>query len=150
MKLLRRPARLALLAALDIALHARARPVSSRALAARLELPPRRLEAPLQALVRAGILKSVRGPSGGYELARERRRICLGEIVGAVLRHEAETEGEAAERPLALESALEPMIADAEARALETLDRITLDDLYARAVGQGAGGKGDVSGDFTI
>jgi Rrf2 family iron-sulfur cluster assembly transcriptional regulator len=149
-KLLRRPARLALLAALDIALHARARPVSSRALATRLDLPPRRLEAPLQALVRAGILKSVRGPAGGYELARERRRICLGEIVGAVLQHEAETEGEDVVRPLALESALEPMIAEAEARALETLDRITLDDLYARAVGEGAGGEDDVPGDFAI
>jgi len=149
-KLLRRPARLALLAALDIALHARARPVSSRALAARLELPPRRLEAQLQAMVRAGILKSVRGPSGGYELARERRRICLGEIVGAVLREEAEAEAEGAERPLALESVLEPMIAEAEMRALETLDRITLDDLYARAVGEGAGGKRDLAGDFAI
>jgi Rrf2 family protein len=147
-KLLRRPARLALLAALDIALHARARPVSSRALAARLELPPRRLEAQLQAMVRAGILKSVRGPSGGYELARERRRICLGEIVGAVLREEAEAAG--VERPLALECVLEPMIAEAEMRALETLDRITLEDLYARAVGEGVGGKRDVAGDFAI
>ena len=44
-------------------------------------LPPRHLETLLQALVRAGILKGVRGPRGGYELARERRRITVGEIV---------------------------------------------------------------------
>jgi DNA-binding IscR family transcriptional regulator len=55
MSLLPRPARLAVLAALDIALHARARPVSSRALAARHDLPPRHLESMLQAMVRAGI-----------------------------------------------------------------------------------------------
>jgi Rrf2 family transcriptional regulator, iron-sulfur cluster assembly transcription factor len=35
----------------------------------------------LQGLVRAKILKGVRGPRGGYELARERRRITVGEIV---------------------------------------------------------------------
>ena len=35
----------------------------------------------LQALVRHGILKGVRGPRGGYELARERRRITAGDIV---------------------------------------------------------------------
>jgi hypothetical protein len=35
-------------------------------------------------------------------------------------------------------------------RALETLDRITLEDLYARAVGEGVGGKRDVAGDFAI
>ena len=34
----------------------------------------------LQALVRAGILRGVRGPRGGYRLARERRRISVREI----------------------------------------------------------------------
>ena len=35
----------------------------------------------LQGLVHAKILRGVRGPRGGYELARERRRITVGEIV---------------------------------------------------------------------
>lgn len=39
-------------------------------------------------MVRAGILKSVRGPAGGYELARERRRLDVGEIVRVALRAE--------------------------------------------------------------
>ena len=34
-----------------------------------------------QKLVRAGILSGVRGPRGGYLLARERRRISLGEWI---------------------------------------------------------------------
>ena len=53
--------------------------------AARHNLPPRHLETMLQALVRAGILKGVRGPRGGYEIARERRRITAGDIVRAAM-----------------------------------------------------------------
>ena len=34
----------------------------------------------MQALVHAGILRGVRGPKGGYVLAREKRRIALSEI----------------------------------------------------------------------
>jgi DNA-binding IscR family transcriptional regulator len=45
------------------------------------KLPPRHLETLLQGLVHAKILKGVRGPNGGYELAHERRRITVGEIV---------------------------------------------------------------------
>jgi hypothetical protein len=39
------------------------------------------LETLLQGLVHAKILKGLRGPRGGYQLARERRRITVGEIV---------------------------------------------------------------------
>jgi ribosomal protein S17 len=35
----------------------------------------------LQALVRTGILRGVRGPRGGYELAVERRKLKAGDIV---------------------------------------------------------------------
>jgi DNA-binding IscR family transcriptional regulator len=52
----------------------RAIPVS-RALAKNQRLEPRYLCSELQALVREGILKAVRGPHGGYVLAREQRRI---------------------------------------------------------------------------
>jgi len=48
----------------------------------------------MQALVRAGILKGVRGPRGGYRLARERRRITAGEIVRLVAELEAADEPE--------------------------------------------------------
>ena len=122
MTLLPRAARFALMATLDVALHARGRPVTSKALAARHDLPPRRLESLLQALVRAGILRSVRGPAGGYELARERRRLSLGEIVRVALRVEAEEEGQPAE-PGLLEAVLAPVIAAAEAEALARLRR---------------------------
>lgn len=148
MKLLPRPARFALMATLDVALHARGRPVSSKELAARHELPPRRLETILQALVRAGILKSVRGPAGGYALARERRRLCVGEIVRVALR--AEDDSGADGTPPLLAAVLEPLIAQAEESALTRLDEITLDELHARALAQGFGEKEDAGGDFDI
>ncbi|MEK8093543.1 Rrf2 family transcriptional regulator [Methylocystis sp. IM3] len=145
MRLLPRPARFALMATLDVALHARGRPVSSKELAARHDLPPRRLETLLQTLVRAGILKSVRGPAGGYELARERRRLCVGEIVRVALRAEEEAD----QAPALLVAILEPLIAEAEEATLARLDEITLEDLYARAVAQGFGEKQPTT-DFEI
>src|SRR5260370_27575645 len=71
---------LAIAAVIDVALHGRGRPVSAKALAARHSLPARHLEPVLQALVRVGILKGIRGPRGGYNLARERRRITADDI----------------------------------------------------------------------
>ncbi|GLI93892.1 RrF2 family transcriptional regulator [Methylocystis echinoides] len=144
MKLLPRPAKFAVMATLDVALHARGRPVSSKELAARHDLPPRRLETLLQALVRAGILKSVRGPAGGYELARERRRLCVGEIVRVALRADEELQP----APALLAAVLEPLIAQTEEAALARLDDITLEDLYARAIAQGFGDQ--PTGDFEI
>src|SRR5262245_58407149 len=83
MPLLPRKSILAITAVIDIALNARGRPVAAKALATRHSLPPRHLEPVLQALVRHGILKGVRGPRGGYELARERNRITVDEIMRA-------------------------------------------------------------------
>ena len=83
MALLSRKGLLAIAAVIDVALHGRGRPVSAKALAARHALPARHLEPVLQALVRVGILKGIRGPRGGYELARERRRITADDILRA-------------------------------------------------------------------
>ena len=78
MNLLSRRSLLAIAAVVDVALYARPSPVAAKALAARHHLPPRHLETLLQGLVQANILKGVRGPRGGYELARERRKIIGG------------------------------------------------------------------------
>jgi Rrf2 family iron-sulfur cluster assembly transcriptional regulator len=83
MTLLSRKSVLAVTAVVDVALHGDDGPVSARALAARHKLPPRHLEPVLQALVRAGILKGVRGPLGGYALARARERISADDILQA-------------------------------------------------------------------
>jgi len=147
MSLLPRSARYAVMAALDIALYARGRPVTSKALAARHALAPRRLEGLLQALVRAGILKSVRGPSGGYELARERRRLCVGEILRVAMRADAEYAEPGA---ALLDRVLDPVFAEAEEAALARLDGVTLDELLARAVAAGFGEAQGAGADFEI
>jgi Rrf2 family protein len=54
-----------------------------KALAARHRLPRRHLEPVLQALAREGILKGMRGPGGGSELAGEPRDITAAQIVRA-------------------------------------------------------------------
>jgi len=146
MTLLPRVVRLAVMATLDIGLHARARPVSSKQLAARHDLPPRRLESLLQALVRAGILKSVRGPQGGYELARERRRLTLAEIARAALGAEGAEDEEFAQ----IEKALGFVMDDVEIGLFERLEQATLDDLAARAVKGGHGERADAGADFAI
>src|SRR5262245_9327799 len=71
---------LALEAVIDIAYNARPEPVQAKEITARQGVPQRYLEQVMQQLVRAGVLKGVRGPRGGYRLARERRRISVGEI----------------------------------------------------------------------
>lgn len=71
-------------AVLDIAYHASDMPVQSKEIAKRQGIPRRYLEQVLQHLVHAEILRGVRGPRGGYRLARERRKISIADIVEVV------------------------------------------------------------------
>src|SRR3981189_2033425 len=71
-------------AVLDIAYNGSAAPVRSSEITEREGIPRRYLEPLLQELVREKILIGIRGPSGGYRLARERRRISLGDIIRTV------------------------------------------------------------------
>jgi Rrf2 family transcriptional regulator, iron-sulfur cluster assembly transcription factor len=83
MPLLARKSILAIAAVVEIAINARTRPITAKVLAARYSLPSRHFEPALQALVRDGILRGIRGPRGGYELARERSRISAEQILRA-------------------------------------------------------------------
>lgn len=120
---------LALAAVADIAIHARPSPVAAKALAERLDLPPRHLEALLQGLVHANILKGVRGPRGGYELARERRRITAAAVLRAVSGENGA--GEAPDCQL-VRQVVAPMVGAAERVFLDELETITLDDICRR------------------
>ncbi|HYP58237.1 MAG TPA: Rrf2 family transcriptional regulator [Beijerinckia sp.] len=128
MILLSRRSLLALAAVTDIAMHARPLPVAAKALAARLELPPRHLETLLQTLVRANILKGVRGPRGGYELARERRRITAAEILRAVSSESSLEPGEGPLCPM-IEAVVAPMVEEAGKAFLNELEAMTIDDI---------------------
>jgi Rrf2 family protein len=147
MMLLARRGTLAVAAVLDIALHARPEPVAAKALAGRLELPPRHLEPLLQALVRAGVLRGVRGPKGGYELARERRRISVAEILRAGL---AGPEPQEKAASALIGQVVEPLAAEISESLLDRFAEVTVDDLCARAAKQSCIGKASDSTDFTI
>ncbi len=131
MTVLPRRALLAIAAVLDVALLARANPLAAKELAARHALPPRQFEPLLQDLVRAGILRSARGPRGGYRLARERRRITLGDVARALnLARDAQTP---APGSALLAHVVVPAVAAAGDALLAELDRVTIEDLCRRA-----------------
>jgi len=132
MHLLPRKGVLAIAAVLDIALNARGRPVAARSLASRHRLPPRHLEPVLQALVREGILRGVRGPRGGYELARAENEIAAHEILQAAATMEEQNEPPAAGSAL-LTHVVAPALAKAEEAFAIALAAITVADLTRSA-----------------
>ncbi|QCI65389.1 RrF2 family transcriptional regulator [Phreatobacter stygius] len=133
MSVLSRRGRLAIAAVVDIAIYGRQAPVAAKALAQRHALPPRHLEPLLQGLVRAGILKGLRGPRGGYDIARDRRKISCGEIARAVA---TASEDEPEEIALLVTTVVEPAIAEAERRFFAELDRISIAELCATVEAQ--------------
>ncbi len=149
MILLSRRSQLAIAAVVDVALHARPTPVAAKALAARHNLPPRHLETLLQALVKAGILKGVRGPRGGYELAKERRRITAGEIVRAAMADGAE-DADPAPDSMLVEQVIHPLVEKAGRHFLAELDAVTVDDLCRESGEKGVFEGMAVGADFTI
>jgi Rrf2 family transcriptional regulator, iron-sulfur cluster assembly transcription factor len=131
MSLLPRKGLLAIAAVVDVALNARERPVSSRKLAARHNLPARHLEPVLQALVHEGIFRGVRGPRGGYQLARERRRISVADILRAAATV-ADAENDTPPSRI-LDEVVLPAIADSERVFSTALTRLNLEDMTKRA-----------------
>ena len=138
-------------AVLDIAYHSSAEPVQSREITERQGIPRRYLEQALQNLVRHGVLVGVRGPRGGYRLARERRRITVGEIVRIV--HSAEPEEE--DEEIDLNSALGTMVVrplwqQLQQSIMAQLDQVTVDELCLRANDAGIASEGRAKLDFSI
>ncbi len=149
MNFLSRRSLLAIAAVTDIALHARPMPVSAKALAARHNLPPRYLEPVLQALVRQGILKGVRGPRGGYELSRERRRITAGDIVRIAMSAQDEEAAAPAPESRLAEAVVAPIVQQGTEAFLAELDKVTVEDLCNRAQAE-AVVEATSPADFTI
>lgn len=71
-------------ALLDLSLQPKFGPTSVKAIADRQDLPAPYLEKLLIEMRRAGLVKSLRGATGGYQLARHPSQISLGQILEAV------------------------------------------------------------------
>ena len=138
-------------AVLDIAYHAGGTAVQSREITRRQGIPRRYLEQALQQLVRDGVLVGVRGPKGGYRLARERRRISLGDVVRSVRRIEDADDPLAGHAGSALgQQVVRPAWAELQEAFMARLDAITVDDLCLRAHQAGIESEGRKHLDFTI
>jgi Rrf2 family protein len=141
---------LALEAVIDIAFNARPEPVQAKEITARQGVPQRYLEQVMQQLVRAGILKGVRGPRGGYRLARERRRISVGDIV-RVAESVEDTDGEEAKPRSDLGARIvAPLIQTLQQEVMTRLDAVSIEDLCRQARESGVDCGGAASADFTI
>jgi Rrf2 family transcriptional regulator, iron-sulfur cluster assembly transcription factor len=150
MNLLSRRSILAIAAVVDVALHCAKAPVAAKALAARHKLPARHLETLLQGLVHARILTGVRGPRGGYELARERRRITLGEIVRVAMSLSTADPEDLGAHSVLLARVIDPPVRRAGETFLGNLDAITVEQMCETAEKAHVLDDEKVSGDFAI
>ncbi len=138
-------------AVLDIAYNGGTSPVQSGEITGRQGIPRRYLEQVLQQLVRANILEGVRGPKGGYRLARERRRITLGEIVRVL--HALDGSDDLLEEGAGAElgrRVVRPLWAEMQEELMKRLDTVTVEDLCNRAHNAGVTGEYAARLDFSI
>ncbi|MDP6174822.1 MAG: Rrf2 family transcriptional regulator [Rhodospirillales bacterium] len=138
-------------AVVDIAFHAGGQPVQSHQITRRQGIPKRYLEQALQQLVRAGILTGIRGPQGGYRLARERRRISIGEVVRVVQGMENQSDPLAGRDGSELATkVIHPLLMELQDNILARLDDVTVADLCNRADRQGVAADNRPNLDFNI
>ncbi len=125
---------LALDIVLDIAFHAgRGNEVTGAAeIADRLDAARRGIEPLLQGLVRSGILDSLRGPRGGYRMARAPREVTLAEVLDAV------TDDEPPRPAGKLAAAVTaPLWRELDAALSDRLSALSVEDLLKRAAAAG-------------
>jgi Rrf2 family protein len=124
----------AIAAVIDVALQKDGLPISAKTLATRHGLPSRHLEPVLRALVRDGILKSFRGPHGGYSLSCDRRGVSARDIL-----HAAGTDGSPGEQSKSrlIVSVVLPLLSAVEEECGQALSRISLDEMVNRATTNG-------------
>ena len=137
-------------AVLDIAYNAGSQPVQSGEITRRQGIPRRYLEQVLQQFVRSGILLGTRGPRGGYRLARERRRITLGEIVRVVRALDGSGDPLAEGGAELGKRVVRPVWQDLNAEVMRRLDTVTIEDLCLRAHKDGIPGEYGARLDFSI
>ena len=138
-------------AVLDIAYHSASEPVQSHQITKRQGIPRRYLEQALQHLVRDNILIGVRGPRGGYRLARERRRISVADIVRVVqvMEKNENKDDELLESDLG-RKVVQPLWLELQVEMTARLENLSIDDLCTRAKDEGVVSEGQRNLDFII
>jgi len=128
--------RYALCAALDLAMQPGTIACQSREIALRQHIPGPYLDQILASLKGAGLIRSIRGAGGGYNLARPADRITVGDVVRALLRSERLFSGAADETPSVDSPGVTWVVRDfeekVEAMLTSYLNSTTLADLAQR------------------
>jgi Rrf2 family iron-sulfur cluster assembly transcriptional regulator len=138
-------------AVLDIAYHSASEPVQSHQITKRQGIPRRYLEQALQHLVRDNILIGVRGPRGGYRLARERRRISVADVIRVVqvIEKNENKDDELLESDLG-RKVVQPLWSELQVEMTARLEDLSIDDLCTRAKDEGVVSEGQRNLDFII
>jgi Rrf2 family transcriptional regulator, cysteine metabolism repressor len=120
-------------ALIDLALHASGMPVQSHDIATRQGIPESYLNQLLILLRRAGLIRSLRGPQGGHQLARPPRAISIADVVAALdgpaASEAANQPGEARGNDAATDLVVRAAWQRVNATINDALGRITLDAL---------------------
>lgn len=121
-------------AVLDIAMHGGNGPVTLNEIAKRQDVSKKYVGHIVNQLQTAGILESVRGPQGGYMLARPPKQIRLGEIIRALNGSMAPVQ--CVERPAfcsrSKKCATQEVWTTLKERVDDLIDGVTLADLVKR------------------
>lgn len=132
--------RYAVMALVSLAASSRGNPVSLRDIASREEIPEAYLQQLFSRLRRRNLVKSIRGPGGGFMLARHPSRITIGEIIRSAEGRERDgsigcrRSGRKCGR---IERCKTQGMWDAlESRMEEFLDSISIEDLFRETPGE--------------
>lgn len=130
-------ARYALRAMVDLAMHYEVQPVPRKDIARRQELSQHYIEQLFIRLKKAGLIKAVRGPGGGYTLTASPEEIKVGMVIEAVEEVRApvpcllpESPQECDRAPTCVTRRLWKQLGE---RTIEFLNSITLQDLCDQA-----------------
>jgi Rrf2 family protein len=139
-------------AVIDIAYNAADEPVQSSEVTRRQGIPRRHLEPVLQQLVRDGVLAGVRGPRGGYRLAKERKLITVGDIARVVAKLESgdDDDGDPGSESEIGRKVVQPLCRELRVETFERLDGITVEALCRRARGEGVPSEAARRLDYSI
>jgi Rrf2 family iron-sulfur cluster assembly transcriptional regulator len=140
----------------DIAYNSSGAPVQIKDIAVRQQIPQRYLEQIFHKLKQAKVVKSVRGPGGGYLLAKEPAKITLTEIIRAMREPIdpvfcAENGSGSVKKCARLEECVTQGIwKEAGEKITAYFDSITVADLCQRAQGMGLKKKTQHRFDYSI
>ncbi len=119
----------AILAVFELALHTAGKRVQAKEISGKQQVPLRFLEQILIQLKKAGLVKSIRGASGGYVLAKASAQISLLAVVEAI-----EGEFSLRDRRLQANSTVLSVWREIEEEVLNRLRSVTIQDLVRRKI----------------